>query len=135
MDTSSKRRHRGLLVVKIAVGVALAAGMGLAASPAMAAAPAVAAPATSTTVTPFTNSVHCDIHPDFLQLWKLSGEELCFANAGDLDVAVYDVDHLESGNNAGWVRYIAYNGRTYQQSFGKFNSIHIGGEVTHIHII
>lgn len=134
MDTSSKRRHGGLLVVKIAVGVVLAAGTALAASPAMAAAPAVAA-ASGATVTPQVTVADCNDRTDYLELWKLSGEELCFANAGDLDVAVYDVDHLESGNNAGWVRYIAYNGHTYQQSFAKFSSIHIGGEVTHIHII
>jgi hypothetical protein len=130
MDTSTRRRRTGPLAAKIAIGVALAAGTALAAAPA-AAAPAVATVA----VAPQVSRADCNNHTDYRELWKLSGEELCFANAGDLDVAVYDVDHLESGNNAGWVRYIAYNGTTYTKSFAKFNSTTIGGEVTHIHII
>jgi hypothetical protein len=94
------------------------------------AAAAVAAP-TSAAV----NRTDCDHRSDFLQLWKQpSGEELCFANAGDLPVAVYDVSYLNSGNNAGYVR-VDRGSSAVQVNFLKDQrNIAVNGTVTFIHI-
>lgn len=118
------RFHRNK-TVKAAVAVTFAAA--LVAGSAVA---AVAAPSGA-----FVNRTDCDGRSDFLQLWKQpSGEELCFANAGDLPVAVYDVSYLNSGNNAGYVR-VDRGGSAVQVNFLKDQrNINVGGTVTFIHI-
>ncbi|WP_328912019.1 MULTISPECIES: beta/gamma crystallin domain-containing protein [unclassified Streptomyces] len=118
------RSHRNK-TFKAAVAVTFAAAM-----VAGSAVSAVAAPSSA-----FINRTDCNNRSDFFQLWKQpSGEELCFANAGDLPVAVYDVTYLNSGNNAGYVR-VDNNGRAFQVNFLKDQrNVAVNGTVTFIHI-
>lgn len=87
------------------------------------------------TVKAAVDRVDCDNRTDFLQLWKQpSGEELCFANAGDLPVAVYGVTYLNSGNNAGYVR-VNRNGSVVQVNFLKDQrNVDVSGDVIFIHV-
>ncbi|MFE4519202.1 beta/gamma crystallin domain-containing protein [Kitasatospora sp. NPDC056783] len=60
-------------------------------------APAVAAPTTTDRVT--INGTPCN-EPDYLEIHNEDGRAtLCFANAGDLPVAIYGVNWVQSGNN------------------------------------
>ena len=91
---------------------------------------AMAAPSSA-----LVNRTDCDNRSDFFQLWKQpSGEELCFASAGDLPVAVYNVSYLNSGNNAGYIR-VDRGSSAVQVNFLKDQrNVQVNGTVTFIHI-
>ena len=60
---------------------------------------------------------------------------LCFADAGDINVAIYSVYEVDSGNNSGSVTWW-YNSRGFVQPLGRWTSVFFSARVfvSHIHI-
>jgi hypothetical protein len=60
---------------------------------------------------------------------------VCFANAGDVSVAIYSVYEVDSGNNTGTFTW-CYNGGCHAQSLGRWTSAFFSPRVfvSHIHI-
>ncbi|MFJ3792688.1 beta/gamma crystallin domain-containing protein [Kitasatospora sp. NPDC090091] len=82
------------LSMRRSLGVAAAAAAALVATTA----PALAATTTAESVT--INRTDCNRN-DYLEIHNNGGREtLCFANAGEVPVAIYGVNWIESGNNA-----------------------------------
>jgi hypothetical protein len=64
----------------------------------------------------------CTNRNDFLVLWNYP-PKVCFANSGDVDVRVYDVYRVDSGNNSGYVTW--WNGASWvPSSFAKWTSVY-----------
>jgi Beta/Gamma crystallin len=60
---------------------------------------------------------------------------VCFANAGDVNVAIYSVYEIDSGNNSGRFTW-CYRGRCHSQALGRWTSAFFSPRVfvSHIHI-
>jgi len=68
------------------------------------------------------NRVECAGRTDFLRVFN--DGVLCFANAGYIDVAIYDVRNVASGNNTGDVTiWKTINGPAQNFVFGRYQSI------------
>jgi hypothetical protein len=85
-------------------------------------------------VLPQLRRVHCtDPNP----YWVVRNYPplVCFADAGDADVAIYRVYEVDSGNNSGYFTWW-YNGHGYNQPLGRWTSaiFSVRVTVTHIHI-
>lgn len=61
---------------------------------------------------------------------------VCFADAGDISVAIFSVFEVDSGNNSGNFSWLSSSGRSFTQSLAKWSSAVFGVRVTvtHIHI-
>ncbi|MFD0278997.1 beta/gamma crystallin domain-containing protein [Kitasatospora sp. NPDC127111] len=83
-----------ILSMRRSLGLAAGASAALVAT----AAPALAAPTTADS--PAINRTDCNRN-DYLEIHNNGGRDtLCFANAGEVPVAIYGVNWVESGNNA-----------------------------------
>ncbi|MDA5284120.1 beta/gamma crystallin domain-containing protein [Streptomyces sp. Isolate_45] len=51
------------------------------------------------------NRTGCGGRSDFLQIHLTQGEVLCFANAGEVHVAIYGIQYISTGNNVVRIRY------------------------------
>lgn len=79
------------------------------------------------------NRTDCGNRTDFVKLTKLGGKEsLCFANAGEQNVKIYQVGTVEAGNNS---VSITIDGHTYDIDPGRsLKNVDTDGTVTWIKI-
>jgi hypothetical protein len=83
-----------------------AAGLAVAAAAAVVIAPGAHA----------VSRVNCAGRTDFFTIWNYNySGELCFANNGSTNVAIYDVNEVDTGNNSGY--YDIGGGQAYQASY------------------
>jgi hypothetical protein len=61
---------------------------------------------------------------------------VCFADAGDISVAIFGVFEVDSGNNSGSFTWVSSSGRSFSQPLAKWTSAVFGVRVTvtRIHI-
>jgi hypothetical protein len=101
--------------------------------------PGVSSEAQPEAATPNIARVPCN-RGDLFILFNNTGT-LCFAQAGDINVAIFAVTRYSSGNNQGWFvakcRSGSMKGVLQLFEFPKFNTANLacgGLDVTHIHI-
>ncbi|GAA4004044.1 hypothetical protein GCM10022247_26270 [Allokutzneria multivorans] len=64
-------------------------------------------------------SVRCG-DPAFLTIMRYDGPLHCFAYAGTMSVALYDVFAIDTGNNSVRITYKTIQGRVLEARFGKW---------------
>ncbi|MFH8893560.1 beta/gamma crystallin domain-containing protein [Streptomyces sp. NPDC017949] len=69
------------------------------------------------------NRTGCGSRSDFLKVHLTGGGELCFANAGEMKVAIYGIQYISTGNNVVRIRYRqAINSTPIEVGVGKWST-------------
>ncbi|MFD7555481.1 beta/gamma crystallin domain-containing protein [Streptomyces sp. NPDC059835] len=64
----------------------------------------------------------CNSRSDFFTLWNYP-PKVCFANNGSVNVAIYDVYQVDTGNNSGSFVWKSTNGSTYRTYYSSWKAI------------